>query len=74
MNLLLLLILVHLSQRQEVFDQEHEVDSAQRRQALPHTVQVFLMLLVEATPRRGVQRRLLVVVMVASLSLKHQHM
>lgn len=71
---LLLLVFVHLSQCQEVFDQEHEVDSAQRRQALPHTVQVFLMLLMEATPHRGVQRRLLVVVMVASLSLKHQHM
>lgn len=68
---LLLLVLVHFSQRQEVFDQKHEVDSAQSRQALPHGVQVLLVLLVEVMPLRGVRHRVLVVVMVASLRLKH---
>lgn len=70
---LLLLVFVHFSQRQEVFDQKHEVDSAQRRQALPHGVQVFLVLVVEVMLLRGVRRGVLVVVMVASLRLKQTH-
>lgn len=68
---LLFLVLVHLSQRQEVLDQKHEVDSAQSRQALPHSVQVFLVLVgVVVMPLREVHPRILVVVMVASLRLK----
>lgn len=61
---LLLFVLVHLAESQEVFDQEHEVNSAQRCQALPHTVQVLLWLLVL------VLVLVLVVVVVISLSLQ----
>jgi len=49
-----------------MLDEEHDVDSTQSGQALPHRVQVFLI--VEVMPLH-VHARLLVVVMVASLRL-----
>lgn len=67
---LLFLVLVHFPQRQEVFDEKHDVDSTQSRQALPHRVQVLLLLIMEVMSLREIHPRVLVVVMVASLRLK----
>ncbi|TNN36619.1 hypothetical protein EYF80_053214 [Liparis tanakae] len=52
--------------RQEVLDQEHDVDAAQRRQAFPHAVQVLL--LVEGW-RPGPRGVVVVVVVLASQRL-----
>lgn len=65
---LLFLVLVHFSQGQEVFDEKHEVDSTQSCQTLPHSVQVFLMGMMSL----HIHPRILMVVIVASLRLKHQ--
>lgn len=59
---LLFLLLVHFSQSDEVFDEEHKVDPAQRRQTLPHAVQVFVLLGVVMTMGSTGPRILLVVV------------
>lgn len=58
---LLFLVFVHFSQSQEVFDQEHEVDSAQSRQAFPHAVHVLLVVMVKGL---GVVQVMVVVVRV----------
>lgn len=64
---LLFLVFVHFSQRQEVFDQEHEVDAAQSGEALPHGVHILLPI-VEMRLLRA--RLKLLVVMMAALRLR----
>lgn len=66
---LLLLVLVHLAESQKVFNQKHEVDAAQCRQAFPYTVQVLLVLPLKAQLLH-VGQLFVVVVVVASLSLQ----
>ena len=63
----LLAVLVHLAQRQEVFDEEHDVDAAERRQPLPHAVQVLLLVAVETRSRPLRPRDLMVVVVVVEV-------
>ena len=65
---LLLPVLVHLAQREEMFNQEHDVDSAESRQPLPHRVQVIQLVLL---PMGTVSRCLIQIMMmlVASLGL-----
>lgn len=64
---LLFLVLVHFSQSQEVFNEKHKVDPTQSSQTLPHSVQIFLMTMMSL----HIHPRILMVVIMASLRLKH---
>lgn len=69
---LLFLVLVHFSERQEVFDEKHDVDAAQSRQTFPHAVQVFLVFIVEVMMSLHIHPGDVVVVMVSSLRVWYE--